>query len=59
MTNMMPIAALAAPPVSPLMLSDHLLRLAEEADGAGFRVAAEHLLVLASQVLDQPAMVQA
>jgi len=48
--------ALAANPVSrisPLMLSDRLLRLAEEADGAGLRVTAEHLLALASDVLDQ------
>jgi hypothetical protein len=41
-------------PVSPLMLSDHLLRLAEEADSAGFRTTAEHLLDMASQVLDVP-----
>lgn len=46
----------APPPVSPLMLSDHLLRVAEEADSVGLRVAAEHLLVLALQVLDQPAV---
>jgi hypothetical protein len=55
MTYMSHIAAFAPAPVSPLTLSDHLLRLAEEADGAGFRVAAEHLVVLASQVLDEPA----
>lgn len=42
--------------VSPLMLSDRLLRLAEEVDGAGFRDAAEHLLDLASEVLDTPTM---
>lgn len=40
---------------SPLVLCDRFLRLAEEADSAGFRVAAEHLLYLASQVLDDPA----
>ena len=40
--------------VSPLMLSDRLLRLAEDADGAGFRTTAEHLLNMASQVLDAP-----
>jgi len=47
----------AAPPISPLMLSDHLLRLAEEADSAGFRGAAEYLLDLASDVLDERAAV--
>ena len=40
---------------SPLMLSDRLLTLAEDADKAGFRTAAENLLFLASTVLDQPA----
>ena len=44
----------ASPPISPLMLSDHLLRLAEEADSAGFRGTAENLLDLASDVLDEP-----
>ncbi len=48
----------AAPPISPLMLSDHLLRLAEEADSAGFRGTAEYLLDLASDVLDEPATVR-
>jgi hypothetical protein len=47
-------SASTAPPISPLMLSDHLLRLAEEADSAGFRGTAEHLLDLASEVLEQP-----
>lgn len=47
-----------APPISPLMLSDHLLRLAEEADSAGFRGTAEYLLDLASDVLDEPATVR-
>jgi hypothetical protein len=41
-------------PISPLMLSDHLLRLAEEADSVGLRGTAEHLLDLASDVLDEP-----
>jgi hypothetical protein len=40
---------------SPLMLSDRLLTLAEDADRAGLRTAAESLLSLASKVLDQPA----
>ena len=38
--------------ISPLVLSDRLLSLAEDADRAGFRGAAEHLLGLASDVLD-------
>jgi hypothetical protein len=41
-------------PISPLMLSDRLLRLAEDADSAGFRTAAVTLLTMASQVLDRP-----
>jgi hypothetical protein len=41
--------------VSPLMLSDRLLTLAEDADKAGYRTAAQNLLFLASKVLDQPA----
>jgi hypothetical protein len=40
------------PAFSPLLLSDRLLSLAEDADRAGYRVAAEHLLYLASEVLD-------
>jgi len=42
------------PAFSPLLLSDRLLTLAEDADKAGYRIAAEHLLYLASEVLDQP-----
>lgn len=38
--------------ISPLMLSDRLLSLAQDADRAGFRGAAEHLLGLASDVLE-------
>lgn len=45
-------ASTSASRVSPLVLSDRLLRLAEEADGAGLRGAAEQLLALASDVLD-------
>lgn len=45
-----PTPAIAA--ISPLVLSDRLLSLAEDADRAGFRGAAEHLLDLASDVLD-------
>ncbi len=57
MTQLSRIAAssTASPPISPLMLSDRLLRLAEEADSVGLRGTAEYLLDLASEVLDEPA----
>jgi hypothetical protein len=45
----------AAPRMSPLVLSDSLLRLAERADAAGLRASAEVLLVAASRVLELPA----
>jgi hypothetical protein len=56
MTHLSQIAApaTAAPIISPLMIADHLLRLAEEADSVGLRGTAEHLLDLASEVLEQP-----
>lgn len=38
--------------ISPLMLSDRLLTLAQDADRAGMRGMAEHLLGLASDVLE-------
>jgi hypothetical protein len=44
-------AAAATP--SPLVLSDHLLSLAEEADRAGCKSTAEHLLSLAHSVFDE------
>ena len=43
------------PGVSPLLLSDRLVTLAEDADRAGYRGTAERLLDLAAQVLDEPA----
>ncbi len=46
----------ASPPISPMMLSDQLLRIAKEADSAGLRRTAEYLLDLASEVLDEPAV---
>jgi hypothetical protein len=55
MSYMTRIASQNEPTFSPLMLSDRLLTLAEDADKAGFRTAAENLLFLASKVLDQPA----
>lgn len=44
---------------SPLMLSDRLLTLAQDADRAGYRLAAENLLFLAEEVLEQPQHLQA
>jgi len=55
MTHMTRIVPQNEPSFSPLLLSDRLLTLAEDADKAGFRTAAESLLSLASEVLDQPA----
>lgn len=46
------------PPISPLLLSGHLLRLAKEADSAGFYGTADYLLRLASDVLDEPAAIR-
>ena len=42
-------------PISPLVLSDRLLTLAEWADNAGYRGPARRLLRLALSVLDEPA----
>lgn len=39
---------------SPLMLADRLISLAEDADRAGFRTAAIHLVGLVYAVLDDP-----
>ena len=55
MAYMTRIVSQDEPAFSPLMLSDRLLTLAEDADRAGLRTAAESLLSLASKVLDQPA----
>jgi hypothetical protein len=55
MTYMTRIVSHEEPTFSPLMLSDRLLTLAEDADRAGLRTAAESLLVLASKVLDERA----
>ena len=58
MPCMTQIASQNDPAFSPLLLSDRLLTLAEDADKAGFRTAAKRLLHLASTVLDQPARLQ-
>ncbi|HTB47309.1 MAG TPA: hypothetical protein VK741_27070 [Acetobacteraceae bacterium] len=54
MTYMTRIVSQNEQSFSPLMLSDRLLTLAENADRAGLRTAAESLLSLASEVLEQP-----
>lgn len=41
------------------LLGDRLIRLAQEADRAGYRVAAEHLACLAGQMLDEPETLRA
>lgn len=43
-----------APPLSPLVLCDRLIGLAQDAQRAGFAVTAEHLLYLA-ETLFEPA----
>jgi hypothetical protein len=42
--------------VSPLVLCDRLLTLAQQADHAGYATAARRLLRLAMTVLDEPPM---
>jgi hypothetical protein len=39
--------------ISPLLLSDRLITLAEAADGAGYTAAAEQLVTLAYAMLDE------
>jgi hypothetical protein len=56
MSRMTHIGSPHEPVFSPLLLSDRLLTLAEDADKAGYRTAAESLLFLASKVLDQPSL---
>ncbi len=58
MSHISRIAPEAALEISPLVLCDRLITLAQDADRAGFPVAAEHLLYLASEVLDEPATLQ-
>jgi hypothetical protein len=41
------------PPTSPLILSDRLLTLAEDADRAGLQDTADHLILLAHRVFDE------
>jgi hypothetical protein len=44
-----------APPVSPLLLSDRLISLAEQAEQVGCTDTARHLVRLACSVLDEKA----
>ena len=46
--------SVAAPPVSPLVLSDRLITLARDADRAGFTGTADRLVRLAYAVFDEP-----
>jgi len=50
----------AAPPdpISPLLLSDRLITMAEQAGQAGYRDAARRLLALACQMLNNPPLPQ-
>jgi len=50
--NIIPPPAFGCAP-SPLILSDRLLTLAQDADRAGYPITAEHLLHLAHTVLDE------
>jgi len=53
------IAVPTPPEGNPLSLSERLVSLALDADRAGFCVATEHLLHLATQVLDEPESLRA
>jgi hypothetical protein len=58
MANTVHIEAAAAR-ISPLVLSDRLLTLAQDADRAGLRAAADKLVHLAHAVCDQPIQLHA
>ncbi len=47
------IGTLPDPPVNELVLSDRLIKLAEDADRAGYTDTAERLLTLACSVFDE------
>jgi hypothetical protein len=46
--------SLPKPCVSPLLLADRMLTLAQQADGAGLSDTAGRLVLLAHRVLDEP-----
>lgn len=55
--SMIAPAARSAPTrktAQPAVLCDQMVRLAQDADRAGFRIAAEHLAYLASTMLGAP-----
>ena len=54
MNNINEIPVLASSQTNLLSLSERLRTLAHDTDRAGLGVASEHLLHLASQVLEQP-----
>ncbi len=54
MNNINEIPVLASSQANLLTLSERLRTLAHDTDRAGLGVASEHLLHLASQVLEQP-----
>ena len=47
------VPALSGSEVSPLVLSDRLLTLAQDAERAGFKKSAGHLVMLAHTVFDE------
>lgn len=44
----------AAVPASPLLLCDHLIALAQEADRTGYPTTAAHLIALVDGMFDEP-----
>lgn len=50
---MQPLQPLKPMPVSPLLLSDRLLSLAQDADRAGLSESASHLVGLALRIFDE------
>lgn len=48
-----PVAVCGMTPVSPLVIADRLITLAKEADRAGYRDTASHLVNLVYSVLDE------
>jgi hypothetical protein len=54
MNNINEIPVLALSQANLVSISERLLTLARDTDRAGLGVASEHLLHLASQVLEQP-----
>lgn len=49
----LPVAMCGTPSLSPLMIADRLITLAREADRAGYRDTASHLVNLVYNVLDE------